>query len=167
MTNTTDINRSDAEVVATGFNHVAVLTADLERLVSFYRDVLGGEAVDVPVLPGALRAAAVRFGPSAALVVLEVESNPHAHGEGQDLRRGHLDHVGFDVPTVAALDAVRRRLVAAGASDGLVHDYGDLVTVGFTDPDGMESEVCWLRDPALRDLHHPVILEELTEARGR
>lgn len=151
---------SDSKPVAasgvTGFNHLAVLTGDLERLVAFYSDVLGGEPVDVPPQPGSTRARAVRFGPTAALVVVEVDDNPHADGRGDELRRGHLDHVGFEVPTAAALEAVRQRLVACGASDGRIDDYGALVTVGFTDPDGMATEVCWLRDPALRDLHHPV-----------
>ena len=60
--------------------------------------------------------------------------------------------------TAADLEAVRQRLVARGASDGHVNDYGALVAVGFTDPDGMSTEVCWLRDPALRDLHPPTTL---------
>ena len=46
----------------------------------------------------------------------------------------------------------------------LVYDHGATettpplfrVTVNFTDPDGMSSEICWLRDPELQDLHPPV-----------
>jgi catechol 2,3-dioxygenase-like lactoylglutathione lyase family enzyme len=142
----------------TGFNHLAVLTADIERLVAFYRDVLGGEPVDVPAPPGT-RARAVRFGPTAALVMMEIDDNPHTDGRGEELHRGHLDHVGFEAPTAAALEAIRQRLVASGASDGHVNDYGALVTVNFTDPDGMATEVCWLRDPALRNLHPPLPLD--------
>jgi catechol 2,3-dioxygenase-like lactoylglutathione lyase family enzyme len=145
-----------AASAVTGFNHLAVLTGDLERLVAFYCDVLGGEPVDVPPPPGSTRALAVRFGPTSALVVLAVDDNPYTDGHGDELQRGHLDHVGFEVPTAAALEAVRQRLVTAGASDGRINDYGALVTVGFTDPDGMATEVCWLRDPALRELHHPL-----------
>jgi catechol 2,3-dioxygenase-like lactoylglutathione lyase family enzyme len=148
-----------AAPAVTGLNHVAVLTGDLERLVAFYSDVLGGEPVDVPPQPGSNRGTAVRFGPTSALVVLEVDGNPHTDGRGDELGRGHLDHVAFEVPTAAALEAVRQRLVAYGASDGRINDYGALVSVGFTDPDGMATEVCWLRDPALRDLHHPVPLD--------
>jgi catechol 2,3-dioxygenase-like lactoylglutathione lyase family enzyme len=160
---TTEPGPAAAAGSVTGFNHLAVLTADLERLVAFYCDVLGGEPADVPAQPGT-RARAVRFGPTSALVVLEVDGNPHTDGRGDELRRGHLDHVGFEVPTAAALEAVRQRLVACGASDGRIGDYGALVTVGFTDPDGMATEVCWLRDPALRDLHPPVALDgELAE----
>jgi catechol 2,3-dioxygenase-like lactoylglutathione lyase family enzyme len=159
----TDPTPARGAPAVTGFNHLAVLTADLERLVAFYRDVLGGEPVDVPPQPGT-RARAVRFGPTSALVVVEVNDNPHTDGAGEEHRRGHLDHVGFDVPNAAALEAVRQRLVACGASDGRIHDYGALVTVGFTDPDGMATEVCWPRDPALRDLHHPLPLDGDLEA---
>jgi len=149
-----------ATPAVTGFNHVAVLTGDLDRLVAFYCDVLGGEAADVPTQPGANRARLVRLGPTAALVVLEVAADhPHADGHAGELQRGHLDHVGFEVATAADLEAIRDRLVARGASDGHIHDYGALVTVGFTDPDGMSTEVCWLRDPSLADLHHPVPYE--------
>ena len=91
--------------------------------------------------------------PRSSLV--EVDDNEHADGHGESLQRGHLDHVGFDVPTAAALEEIRARLVACGASDGQIHDYGSLVTVNFVDPDGMASEVCWLRDPELADLHPP------------
>ena len=138
-----------------GFNHLAVLTTDLERLGAFYCDVFGGRAVDVPAQPGSRRAIAVRFGERSALVLVEVEDNEHAQGVDESLQRGHLDHVGFDVPTAAALEEIRERLVACGASDGHIHDYGSLVTVSFVDPDGMASEVCWLRDPELADLHPP------------
>jgi catechol 2,3-dioxygenase-like lactoylglutathione lyase family enzyme len=149
MTNTT-------QAAVRGFNHLAILTTDLPRLVASYCDVFAGDAVDVPPQPGARRASAIRFGTHAALVVLEVDDHEHADGHGEPLRRGHLDHVGFDVPTAAALEEIRERLVDRGASDGHIHDYGSLVTVHFTDPDGMSSEICWLRDPELRDLHPPV-----------
>lgn len=43
----------------------------------------------------------------------------------------------------------------AGASDGAVMDYGPMLSVHFTDPDGMGCEVCWLRDPSLAGFHTP------------
>ena len=40
---------------------------------------------------------------------------------------------------------IRRRLVARGASDGFVTDFGRGHSVFFTDPDGLEGEVLlWL-----------------------
>jgi len=62
------------------------------------------------------------------------------------------------------LDHVRQRLVECEASDGAVRDYGAMLCVSFTDPDGMGSEICWIRDPSLRDLHVPTTLEgDLTD----
>jgi catechol 2,3-dioxygenase-like lactoylglutathione lyase family enzyme len=141
--------------LTTGFNHLAIVTADVRRLADFYADVFDAEVTDVPVQPGASAGALVRLGTNAALALVEVPDSPSTEGGGDELRRGHLDHVGFEVPTAAALEQVRQRLVARGVSDGVVHDYGDLVTVGFVDPDGMSTEACWLRDPALTDLRPP------------
>jgi catechol 2,3-dioxygenase-like lactoylglutathione lyase family enzyme len=155
----TTTNDTTTPAASGGFNHLALVTADLERLEEFYCGVLGGQAVEVPAPPGSGRATAIRFGERSALVLMEVAESEHATGQGDSLQRGHLDHVGFDVPTAAALEAIRERLLARGASDGRIHDYGSLVTVHFVDPDGMSSEVCWLRDPELRDLHPPTTAE--------
>ena len=65
----------------------------------------------------------------------------------------------FEVPSLDPLQAVRRRLVERGASDGRINEFGALVTLGFTDPDGMRTEVGWVRDPSVADLHPPVPLE--------
>jgi hypothetical protein len=150
-----------------GFNHLAVVTADLDRLQTFYCTVFGGRSVDVPAQPGARRARAIRFGERSALVLVEVDDDsPHAHGRRESLGRGHLDHVGFDVATASDLEQIRERLVEWGASEGTIHDYGSLVTVDFVDPDGMASEVCWLRDPDLGDLHPPVVADGAVEDDG-
>jgi len=72
-----------------------------------------------------------------------------------------LNHVAG---SAAALAEVRQRLVECEASDGAVRDYGAMLCVSFTDPDGMGSEICWIRDPSLRDLHAPTSLEgDLTD----
>jgi hypothetical protein len=81
--------------------------------------------------------------------------------------RGHLDHVALEAGTAEALAEVRQRLVECAASDGAVRDYGSMLCVSFTDPDGMGSEICWIRDPSLADLHAPVLREgELTDLAG-
>ena len=41
-----------AETCAGGINHVAIVTAGLERVVRFYGEVFGCERVDVPAPPG-------------------------------------------------------------------------------------------------------------------
>jgi catechol 2,3-dioxygenase-like lactoylglutathione lyase family enzyme len=127
-----------------GLNHVAIVTADARRLADFYVEVFGAEALDIPAPPGT-EACLVRLAPTCGLAILQVPDNPHAVGTTVELARGHLDHIGIDVPSAGALEEVRRRLVARGASDGTVHDYGPMLTVPFVDPDGMASEACWMR----------------------
>ena len=158
-TNDSTSNDSAAETCAGAVNHVAIVTADLERVVRFYGEVFGCERVDVPAPPGAARAAIVRLG-RAAISFVEAAGNPDAAGSASELARGHLDHVALDAPSPGALERARRRLVERGASDGRVRDYGPMVCVSFIDPDGMGSEVCWLRDPSLAGLHPPVAVED-------
>jgi catechol 2,3-dioxygenase-like lactoylglutathione lyase family enzyme len=156
--------------LVTGLNHAAILTADLDRLAAFYVEVFDGEILETPAPPGT-RATTVRLAGAAGLAILEVPGNPHTSGAGAMLARGHLDHIAFDAPSPQALETIRRRLVDRGASDGTVHDYGPMLSVHFVDPDGMESEACWLRDPTFADAHAPEPfpgdLTDLAELAGR
>ena len=70
--------------------------------------------------------------------------------------RGHIDHLALEAPSPAALEELRQRLIACGASAGTVSDYGPILTVPFVDPDGMASEVVWVRDAGFADAHPPV-----------
>ena len=40
-----------------------------------------------------------------------------------------------------AFTNICRRLVDAGASDGVITDFGEVRSIFFSDPDGMEGEV--------------------------
>jgi catechol 2,3-dioxygenase-like lactoylglutathione lyase family enzyme len=144
----------DTETLLSGLNHVVVLTADLDRLCGFYTEVFGIEAVDAPAPPGT-RVALLRISATAGFNIWEVPDSAHTRGSATMLERGHIDHIAFEAPNALALDEVRRRLIERGASDGHVSDYGAVVCVPFTDPDGMATEICWTRDPSLSDLHEP------------
>ncbi len=68
-----------------------------------------------------------------------------------DLTRGRCSGTarsttwGCRPPTATAFVEIRRRLVARGASDGFVTDFGRAHSVFFRDPDGLEGEVLlWL-----------------------
>ncbi len=56
-------------------------------------------------------------------------------------KRGHIDHLALLVADGERLLEVRRRLFAAGGSDGMLTEFGVLRLVTFKDPDGMEGEV--------------------------
>jgi catechol 2,3-dioxygenase-like lactoylglutathione lyase family enzyme len=79
--------------ISTGFNHVATVTADLDRIVRFYQTVF--DAV-----------------------------------------------VTFEMAARDDLDQVHDRLTAAGVDIGTIHRLGDIWSLFFRDPDGMELEVC-------------------------
>lgn len=122
-----------------GVNHLATVTRDLDRLVRFYRD-----AFDAEVL-GAWRSAdppwrhyAIDLGGGTFLHAFE---NPEAAFPEGTFRRGRIDHVAIEAPDEETLEAVRRRLVRLGASDGCVSDFGPAFQIGFRDPDGMDCEV--------------------------
>ena len=143
-----------ATPLVTGLNHVAITTGDLDGLCAFYADLFDAEIVETPAPPGT-RAATIRIGAGAGLAVLEAPGNPHVRGSATMLDRGHLDHVAFDVAGPTELEEVRRRVVALGAGDGTVSDYGPMLSVYFEDPDGMGTEACWLRDPTFTGAHAP------------
>ena len=138
MTTTHD---PDHTALVAGLNHVAILTPDLDRIADFYTDAFGATRVDVPVPPGAEGAAIVRLGPTAGIAFVQAAGHPHAAGSTAEMGRGHLDHVALEAGSAEALAEVRRRLMERAASDGAIRDYGPMLCVSFTDPDGMGSEI--------------------------
>ncbi|MET0628660.1 MAG: VOC family protein [Acidimicrobiia bacterium] len=129
-----------------GFNHVALLTSDTDRLHAFYRDVFDAE-VFADQREDGLRLSFVRVGPSAMLNVFELDGNDEASRQVPMFGRGRLDHLGLEAASQEAFDTIRDRLIACGAADEFVTDFGAGISVFFRDPDGLEGEVC-LHDPA-------------------
>ena len=141
----------------TGINHVAVMTDDLERFVSFYVDVFDAEVIFEEATP-AFSHAMIRVGDACVLHGVDQPGNQHSRGLPAMLGRGHLDHLGLNAASQEAFDEIRARLCRHGASDGAVYDLGPQLSTWFTDPDGMAGEVCWNRNPALDGFHAPVPL---------
>jgi catechol 2,3-dioxygenase-like lactoylglutathione lyase family enzyme len=128
-----------------GINHVATLTADLDRLIRFYVEVFEG-VVLLDLDEGGLRHAMLDLGGGACLHPFQLDGNPHGEGSATMFDRGHLDHVALNVGDDETFETLRRRLVAAGATDGMVTDFGNVRTVWFRDPDGGEGEIAqWQR----------------------
>lgn len=125
-----------------GINHVATLTADLDRLKAFYVAVFDAETV-MELREGPLRHAFIRVGPSTVLHPFEIDGNTQA-GSGQPLfGRGRIDHVALQAASSDAFYELCDRLVAGGSSEGVISDFGVHLSFSFTDPDGMDLEVCW------------------------
>jgi catechol 2,3-dioxygenase-like lactoylglutathione lyase family enzyme len=127
-----------------GINHVAVLTADTDRLVRFYEEVFDAtsDAGGGGVAGGTVRLTCIHVGPHSELNVFQIEGNDEAAHQTPMFGRGRLDHMGLQAASIEAFEEIRSRLIARGAADEFVTDFGPVLSVFFTDPDGLEGEVC-------------------------
>jgi catechol 2,3-dioxygenase-like lactoylglutathione lyase family enzyme len=129
-------------MLTNGFNHVAVLTSDTERFVAFYRDVFEAEVLGAEDMGGHGTLTFVKIGEQAEFNVFEVPGNTEAERQVPMLGRGRLDHLALQAASLEAFEEARRRLMARGAADDFVTDFGPLLSMFFRDPDGLECEVC-------------------------
>ncbi len=137
-----------------GFNHVAVLTKDTDRFASFYREVFDAEVRDQEV-GGPVRLSFVRIGEMAELNVFEVSGNTEADRQTPMFGRGRIDHLGLQAASLEAFEEIRDRLIERGAADAFVTDFGPVLSLFFTDPDGLEGEVCVANPEAVPGVTHP------------
>ena len=134
--------------VTQGFNHIATMTADLDRLIKFYADAFGGEVTfEITRTDDHPRMANIELGGGAGLNVFEVP-NESIIGERRTMGgRGPIDHFGIAVDSRVTLEGLRERMVAAGAEIGEIQRLGNIWSLFFRDPDGMELEVCAYASP--------------------
>ena len=135
-----------------GVNHVALITDDTDRLVQFYSDVFDATVGHSESI-GDGRLTMIDIGPRTELNVFEVHGDAAPDlARGSMFSHGPIDHIGLQAADRDAFVEIRRRLMACGASDGFVTDFGRAHSVFFRDPDGLEGEVLlWLsRDAAVR-----------------
>ncbi len=123
-----------------GINHVAVLTSDTDRFIAFYREVFGVHVDGQDLLPFG-KLTFVNIGGNRELNVFEITDNAEATRQVPAFERGRLDHIGFQAASMDAFNEARRRLMAKGATDGYVSDFGTVYSCFFRDPDGLECEV--------------------------
>jgi catechol 2,3-dioxygenase-like lactoylglutathione lyase family enzyme len=124
-----------------GFDHVAVLTADLERFVAFYDEVFGAE-IEGRLDDGGVQMVVLRIGPSSEINVFQIDGNAEAEQQTPIFERGRLDHFGFRARSLDQFEQIRDELIRRGCSDGFVTDFGHVLSVFFRDPEGLELEVC-------------------------
>jgi catechol 2,3-dioxygenase-like lactoylglutathione lyase family enzyme len=132
-------------MLTTGFNHVAIITKDANRLLEFYGSVFGAEKsvelVDGPA-DKRFRLMIIDVGPYAELNVFEMPHNPEVDRQTPGFGRGRIDHLALLAESMDAFEEIRTRLIACGAADEFVTDFGKVLSVFFRDPDGLECEVC-------------------------
>jgi catechol 2,3-dioxygenase-like lactoylglutathione lyase family enzyme len=145
-------------VLLNGFNHVAVLTKDTERLHAFYTEVFNAQVLrDGPEVDDhpEVRMSVIHVGPTAELNVFEIAGNAEAERQTPIFGRGRLDHLALQADSLEAFEEIRRRLIARGAADEFVTDFGPILSVFFRDPDGLECEVCVPNPDARPGVHNP------------
>ena len=138
-----------------GVNHVAVVTADTDRLHAFYQEVFDAEiGRDGPAGPGQ-RLSFIHIGEGRELNVFEIDGNDEASRQTPMFGRGRLDHIGLQAASIDAFDEIRRRLMVRGSTDGFVTNFGPILSLFFVDPDGLECEVCVTNPAAVSGTLNP------------
>ncbi len=131
--------------ITTGFNHVAFLTTDMDRTVSFYEQAFEGVVTfEVQKADEHPWMKIVDIGGGARINVFHVDDPAEIIGNRrQQGGRGAIDHFAFAVSSVAVLHDVKTRLLDAGAQEvGEVQQLGQEWSLFFRDIDGLELEVC-------------------------
>ena len=127
----------------TRIGHIHLRVADLDRAITFYRDVMGFELQQ-------------KFGTTAAFLSAggyhhHIGLNTWDSKGGTPPPRGHtgLYHTAFLYPDRAALASALRRVMDAGVKIEGAADHGVSEAVYFSDPDGNGIEI--YRDRAQED----------------
>jgi len=125
-----------------GISHVAVLTADTDRLHTFYREVFDATVSHDESPESGVRLSFIDVGPHTELNVFQIDGNAESAHQTPMFGRGRLDHIGLHASSLDAFDTIRERLMSRAATDGFVTDFGPILSLFFVDPDGLEGEVC-------------------------
>lgn len=141
-------------MMLSGINHVALLTGDTDRLLSFYREVFDASSTTLQETEG-FRVTAIWLGDSAELNVFEIAGNEEHGRQVPMFGRGRLDHLALQAASLETFDQIRTRLLEREATDGFVTDFGHVLSLFFRDPDGLECEVCVANPDAEPGVHHP------------
>ncbi|GAA0622778.1 hypothetical protein GCM10009547_27180 [Sporichthya brevicatena] len=130
-------------MLTSGFDHVAVLTADLDGFVAFFQEVFDAEVLDCrQELPAGMRMAFLKVGPDAEFNLFQLDGNDEAAKQLPMFSRGRMDHFGLRAASMSDFETIRDRLIGRGASDGFVTDFGPVFSCFFVGPEGLEAEVC-------------------------
>ena len=149
----------------TGMNHAVLYVRDARTTQRFYSDVLEFSTV-IEHEGGAyvfMRAPASENHHDIAFFTIGSQVGPSEAGR----RTVGMYHLAWEVPTLEDFEAMRARLVTAGALVG-ASDHGVNKSLYAVDPDGLEFEVMWLVPPQhWGDLEHQAIIEPLDIAADR
>jgi catechol 2,3-dioxygenase-like lactoylglutathione lyase family enzyme len=129
--------------ISKGFNHVATLSTDLDRHAEWWGKVFGATVTfQMEKQDDHPRMFILDVGGGAALNVFEVSEEEIIGERRRQGGRGAIDHFAIAVDTRDELEAIKQRLIDAGADIGEIQQLGPEWSLFFRDVDGMELEVC-------------------------
>ena len=132
-------------------NHAVLYVRDAERSATFYEQVLGFRTVHAfPGEPSSRR----RTRPTTT-TSRSSRSDPKPGPSAAGRSTVGLYHLAWEVPTLAELSDMSRRLSEVGALVG-ASDHGASKSLYAHDPDGLEFEVCWIVPADQIDADTPV-----------
>jgi len=120
----------------TGLGHVGIYVRDLERMVAFYRDLLG-----MQVTKQNWRAGAVFLSADPESVDHEIAL---MRGRPATDEAKLIQQISMRVTSLDDLRAFRRRLVAEGYRIEGVVNHASAIGCYFFDPEGNRTEVFWV-----------------------
>jgi len=128
-----------------GINHLAMVTADMDATIRFWRDLLGMRLVAGLGGPG-YRHYFLQVSDRDLIAFFEwTGAEPVPEKEHGRAVRGPItfDHVSFGVETPGDLWAIKERLDAAGFWVSEVVDHGFIHSIYSFDPNGIPIEFSW------------------------
>ena len=140
-----------------GLGHVGIFVRDLERMVAFYRDVMG-----MTLTKQDWRWGIVFFSSDPEAVDHEIAL---ARGRPEDEEPRLIHQISLRVETLDDVRTFHRRLIAAGCQIDAVVNHASAIGCYFFDPEGNRTEVFWVTGrPCWVPTQEPVDLEQPDEA---
>ena len=137
-----EMNEQETELpLLDDIHHLTFITADMDRLISFYERVFGARTT-VDLEEEGVRHAFIEVGPYTILHPFQVPG-VEPPGQQQFFQRGRLDHFALNAASEGAFRELHRRLAAEGTLDSVVTDMGSILLFSFLDPDEGRHEVVW------------------------
>jgi catechol-2,3-dioxygenase len=141
----------------TGLGHVGIYVRDLERMVAFYRDVLG-----MRITKQNWRFGAVFLSADPAAVDHEIAL---IRGRSERTDSPVIQQISMRAATLADLRAFHRRLADEGYRIEGVVNHASAIGCYFFDPEGNRTEVFWVTGrPCWVPVASPIDIEQPDDA---
>jgi catechol 2,3-dioxygenase-like lactoylglutathione lyase family enzyme len=137
----------------TGLGHIGIYVRDLDRMVAFYRDLLG------------MRITKQNWRAGVVFLSADPESVDHEIALIRGRPAGDDPHlinqISLRVASLDDLRAFRRRLVAEGYRIDTVANHASAIGCYFFDPEGNRTEVFWVTGrPCWVPTANPIDIEQ-------